>query len=62
MQFFSFKRDCKASFSSFLIQKLFEKVMLEKLFQDMYISDLITCFNKEKFAFSSYGNAKKILG
>ena len=40
---------------------MFEKLMLEELLCYLYVGDLGTCLNKEKFAFISYGNAKKIL-
>ena len=40
---------------------MFEKFILEKLLQDLYVDDVATCFNNEKLAFSFYENSKKIL-
>ena len=40
---------------------MFEKFILEKLLQDLYVDDLATCFNDGKLGFSFYQNSKKIL-
>ena len=51
----------KHYFQSKWIRNMFEKFILEKLLQDLYVEDLATCFNDGKFMFSFYQNSKQIL-
>ena len=51
----------KHHFQSNWIRNMFEKFILQKLLQDLYVDDLATCFNDGKLAFSFYENSKKIL-
>ena len=43
------------------IRNMFEKLTLEKLFRDLYVDDLVTCFNNGKLASSFYENSEKLL-
>ena len=43
------------------IRNMFGKFILEKLLRDLYVSDLVSCSNNGKLAFSFYKNSEKIL-
>ena len=51
----------KHHFQSDWTRNMFEKFILEKLFRDLHVDDLATCFNNGKLAFSFYKYLKKIL-